>query len=469
MINIQEVEGNAIQCEVSWENSWHYIDSVAPMNNDALWVFCKGRHRVSGLWEHISFNASGHQIDDPLQVITSSNGAGIILERVRNGEGNIAVSLSASLNVQDISNAYNAIKLFGVEMIFVSEGSFYLGDSVSNNSLGEGNTGLPFMISTENAINVGENAGELNSNSDFKPYSNIPSDYPKGYNSFYSMKYEISQQQYADFLNTLTSNQQLNRKINKSVEALCFSNDDHIEGERNSIVEIDNKFGCDANGNQILGESNDGGNIACNFLNWAHLTSYLDWAGLRPMTELEFEKSCRGPKTPVPLELAWGNTNVINTLHASLTATAEESTIDTIPQDFGIANFGYCLPSGPLRCGFAGTDNSTRLESGSTYYGIKEMSGNLWELCINLNEEGLKFTGVHGNGELDDDGYSDIFDWDPIIGDASGFRGGGWNSGILTGFRDLAISDRFFVYLNGNLTDRGTTGGRGVISKSMFE
>ncbi|HCR53204.1 MAG TPA: hypothetical protein DIW27_02215, partial [Cytophagales bacterium] len=31
----------------------------------------------------------------------------------------------------------------------------------------------------------------------------IPANYPKGFNAFYTMKYEVSQKQYADFFNTL--------------------------------------------------------------------------------------------------------------------------------------------------------------------------------------------------------------------------------------------------------------------------
>ena len=32
--------------------------------------------------------------------------------------------------------------------------------------------------------------------------------------------------------------------------------------------------------------------------NTTHLISFADWAGLRPMSELEYEKACRGPLPP---------------------------------------------------------------------------------------------------------------------------------------------------------------------------
>jgi hypothetical protein len=46
-------------------------------------------------------------------------------------------------------------------------------------------------------------------------------------------------------------------------------------------------------------EADDGEWIACNLiLHGRMLPLSLDWSGLRPMTEMEFEKSCRGPVFP---------------------------------------------------------------------------------------------------------------------------------------------------------------------------
>src|SRR5205814_1580703 len=45
---------------------------------------------------------------------------------------------------------------------------------------------------------------------------------------------------------------------------------------------------------------------ACNYLQWEDETAYLDWAALRPLTELEYEKVCRGTNPPVGFEGAWG-------------------------------------------------------------------------------------------------------------------------------------------------------------------
>ena len=37
--------------------------------------------------------------------------------------------------------------------------------------------------------------------------------------------------------------------------------------------------------------------------------AYSDWAALRPITELEYEKAARGPSEPIPAEFVWGTDN----------------------------------------------------------------------------------------------------------------------------------------------------------------
>jgi len=131
-----------------------------------------------------------------------------------------------------------------------------------------------------------------------------------------------------------------------------------------------------------------------------------------------------------------------------------------IQKGSGLASHGYTGPKGPLRTGFGANQNSNRLEAGASYWGIMEMSGNLWEQCVSTSEEGSKFEGNHGDGEIQI-GMSNVSSW-PGKGAGSGFRGGGWNSGIsLNDFRDLATSDRYFAFFR-NQGARETSGGRGV-------
>ena len=72
---------------------------------------------------------------------------------------------------------------------------------------------------------------------------------------------------------------------------------------------------------------------------------------------------------------------------------------------------------------------STRVGSGTSYYGVFDLSGNVWELTVTVGRaEGRVFSGrYHGDGVLSLSGESDVSSW-PSSHAAVGacFRGGGW-------------------------------------------
>lgn len=80
----------------------------------------------------------------------------------------------------------------------------------------------PYQVQNESAINVGGASDELYYNNESGTCGDqdgpIPAIFPKGYNAFYIMKYELSQQGYCDFLNTLTRGQQ-QANINASLNS----------------------------------------------------------------------------------------------------------------------------------------------------------------------------------------------------------------------------------------------------------
>ncbi len=196
-------------------------------------------------------------------------------------------------------------------------------------------------------------------------------------------------------------------------------------------------------------QNDDGQDIACNFLNWADGAAYADWAGLRPMTELEYVKASRGTRSPVVNEYAWSTTN----LHASAyTITNKGLANATVNAGSGTGNASYDvtdgLIDGPLQVGiFAASPSSrfaasppSRQEAGATFYGVMEMSGNLWERPVTIgNATGRAFTGTHGDGVLTSSGEADAGTWPPgATAVGAGSRGGAWSHASTF----LRVSDR---------------------------
>jgi formylglycine-generating enzyme required for sulfatase activity len=465
------VDALHIQFTISWENSWKLEGVNIPYNHDAIWIFFKYRKDGEG-WQHLNINPGDTDLSlnqsGNISIKPAKDASGLFVSRLKSGGGNITGENIMISLAQGIPEGNYEFKAFGIEMVWINEGTFYLGDSASQKSLGRGNDGRPYQIISENAITTGKDSLSLRDTGQYDPKQSIPVSFPKGYSGFYCMKYEISQEQYAAFLNCLTYRQQQNRTG-------CTPSDVAGTGafglqNRNGIVietpgregALPAQFSCNADNGNTYNDPDDGEKRACNFLAWADVTAYLDWAALRPMSELEFEKVCRGPLRPVPREFSWGTPYAVDANTIEYDASDSESTCDIIPAGSGIASYGYTGPMGPLRTGFAARTNTGRLQSGASYYGAMEMSGDLWELCVNIIDPGgLKFDNSCGNGNLDEDGNTDIATWPGINGEGAGYRGGGFLSGVTGEFRDPAISSRFYAGLP-PIYRRNTSGGRGV-------
>lgn len=377
---------------ISWNNSWR--TSSAPFNWDAVWVFVKRRDCAGLQWHHANLSAqdTAHSGGSTLFVDAYADKKGVMIYRASDGSGNIS-NIDIKLKLDSVPAGNYDYQVFGIEMVYVPEGVFYVGDGVSTNSFAVSPTSSPYMVTSENPIQVGFDTGSIycinvssSLNTGIQLGTVLPASYPKGYNSFYCMKYEISQGQYASFLSSITQDAFFNRYQ----PGITGANRYTIQGIWPQI----NSLSPDR---------------ACNMLSFQDLTAYLDWAALSPLTELEYEKACRGVNNiPVGGGLAWANSSVIkaNTIASGTDGLATEYINDFIPDGFGIANYLSAGPNpfdGPLRCGFAARTNTTRTAAGASYYGIMEMSGNVMERCYNLspsNVGGIYFSGTHGDGSL---------------------------------------------------------------------
>ncbi|MCX6287191.1 MAG: hypothetical protein NTY96_08750 [Bacteroidetes bacterium] len=452
-----------VQFDISWENSWR--TASAPNNWDAAWVFVKYRIPVAsggdGLWKHAWLNDIGHTVPtgstidigllDPSTAFNSSAnpGMGAFIYRGANGTGTYtATGIQLRWNYGSNGVSDNAIvdfQVYTIEMVYVPQGSFYVGSGGTeyNAFYKYPTTTNPYQILNESSIIVGTETDNL-----YYPNTNlyggdrgspIPAAFPKGYNAFYSMKYEITQQGYVDFLNSLTQTQANARKYTYA-------------GERYAIT-----------GSAAGSYSTTNPYVACNYISFADVAAYLDWSGLRPMTELEYEKACRGPVSPVANEYAWGTTGIAGSAYSISNSGANNEVISTnYSTTLGNAAYSSTTPSGgsingPVRAGiFAGSaGNNGRVTSGASYYGIMELSGNLYERAICVGSpQGRAFGGAHGNGVLDNAGNANVANW-PL---SFAFqRGGGWNNSYAR------ISDRPYANSNYYLGDPHS-GGRGVRS-----
>jgi formylglycine-generating enzyme required for sulfatase activity len=330
----------------------------------------------------------------------------------------------------------------------VPAGNFWLGDGTNSNLHGQfesGVSGTPFLVNSENAITLGGGgAGSLGNNNrtgmannglfslpgvsiddfDDATMQTLPAAFPKGFNAFYCMKYEITQAQYVDFLNKLSAVQFANR-----YDPLNYSS---TNGGHNATRY--NITGAYPNMSTITPE------LPAIYVEWYDAMAYADWAGLRPMTEMEFEKACRGPLAPVSNEFAWGTAtiNTITYFPINNQGQTNESIGAGYSTTMGNAWFDNTRAfDASTRVGIfaAHPSNTGRITAGATYWGIMEMSGHCWERTVSVGRpESRIFTGSHGNGVLNANGNADNSDWPGFVAGqgvntavGGGYRGGAFN------------------------------------------
>ncbi len=467
-----------VEFDITWSNSWRVTPPLEPYNWDAAWVFCKIR-RNGGDWTHLKLSTTGHTIPSTPQAITTAIGladptiahnastnpaVGIFMHRTNDGFGTFTANdVRLRWNYADngaSSGDVVEIRVLAMEMVYIPEGAFYAGDNAtSQNALREKSTGDndPWFISSEGAITTtatttgnyyypgdGFGVGDA-ANSIFT----IPAAFPKGYGAFYMMKGEVSQGQYVAFFNMLTDTQKGARDITSNVNG----------GKDSDSITYRNNISWTGSGEATLNGGTHSG-VAMNYMSWADLTALLDWSGLRPMSELEYEKAGRGsrgvssPIAAVSGEYAWGSTSITGA--TSITNGGTGSERGQSGSNIAYNNNGNV--QGPLRVGSFATGVNTRVASGAGFYGVMELSGNVWERPVTVGRStGRAFEGrYHGNGVLDSSGDANVTSWPGTNAVGAGFHGGGWDTGTSLSYR---LNATFAYSLRMN-----TYGGRGVRS-----
>ena len=401
-----------VMFDISWDESWRGPDRptwvAAPDNWDAAWVFVK--YRVDGgAWQHATLAGGGHVVPAGAVVEVPDDRVGAFVYRSSSGYGTFAAN-GVGLAWDHLADGVSAgasveVRPFGIDMVFVPEGAFSVGSGGS--AYGEFRAGettnTPFVVSSQSPITLGDGSGQLmwtESGWSGPSSGSTSASFPTGFGAFYVMKYQVTQGQYVDFLNTLTQAQAGARKFTTF-------------GSRYAVT-----------GSSVGAYATSLPFVAMNYMSWADGAAFADWAGLRPMTELEYEKAARGPLEPVANEYAWGSTSI-----TQATGLANEGTITETPTPAEAnAQFGHYRGSlpWPVRVGSFAAPGRSRRDAGAGYYGALELTGNLWERPVSVGSaEGRAFSGTHGDGALDAGGNGNVVSW-PGSTEVAGLRGGGW-------------------------------------------
>lgn len=475
----------AVKFDVSLDYSWRN-----KINHDAVWLTVR-LYNPNGVPTHkklCSLSASGITptgfsagTASDVELYVPQDKAGAFLRRSENASPGTVSSQNVQLVLDYSSCGFSAddeimASVLGIEMVFIPQGAFYAGDNDhSVASLDQGSSDSDaWYINSESAISVSNtvsngfryvsanNPSEAATGASF----NISADFPKGFRAFYIMKYEVTEGQWLEFINSLPS------------AAARAHHDLTDNAHKNSdTVVARNTIGCSG---APLACSSLRPARAASYLSWTDLAAFLDWAALRPISELEYEKAARGPVLPIDGEYAWGST-VIKAVTAL--SSGDEDGTETIATSGANANFDNTTLSGgdsaqgaenqhgPLLGGIFANNSVTRENSGAAYYGVMELSGNLKEWTVTVgNASGRNFTAENGNGILSTDagyeGYADVAGWPGLnsvatrgVTDAagSGLRGGSWADASDL----LRISDRSQAALE-TTQATNTYGGRGA-------
>ena len=388
---------------LSWDNAWHN-----EKNHDAIWLFCKSIPN-EGQAHHIRVLPQGHEVvanfsPEPVELDfeVAADSVGVFIFPEADCRGNISLTLTLALSYKDLEsldNRNSSLSVFGIEMVHIPEGGFTLGEpgerakkygGIYRPQEGTAEVQLPYLSSETAELKVapdGDLFYERKEGYEGDQTGTIPANFPKGVAAFYMMKYEITEGQYAAFLNTLSNDQRPQRDITQ---------DENYRSNGGTIYWEEEHFATPYASKPCAGTS------------WDDAMAFADWAGLRPMTEFEFTKAARGPRKPRASEYPWG--------------TSEKYLVQRLPNVNGVLMMNNGWTEEAL------SDDNLAYCSAS-YYWVMDLSGSLWERVVSIGHPvGRSFTGTHGDGKLSPQVSATNTDWPVGTSETGGvgFRGGGF-------------------------------------------
>ena len=232
--------------------------------NTADWIFVKFSTAAGadGSWNHATL--TGGTVGAGATLAAASDNKGVYVNHTTNSAyWTAGATITWNAAADGIFTTPTIVKVFAVSMVKVPTGNFiYNVSNIGGSTFSNYNSGTQATITGPGtATGTGTNNLPLNA----------PVGWPNGYNSFYIGRYEITQGQYADFLNTIPSG---------LASTLHFTSVANGHNMTNTGTYPTKYAAADSN-------------AAKNFLSFDDGWRYLSWAGLRPPTEMEFEKAGR--------------------------------------------------------------------------------------------------------------------------------------------------------------------------------
>ncbi|TAE89612.1 MAG: hypothetical protein EAZ80_14095, partial [Runella slithyformis] len=111
-----------LDIRVSWDNAWLEPDGA----HDAAWLF--GKSLQNTLYEPVVFGSELTVSNSELLPEVRPDGLGILLKSQKNGTVNAVIQVQI---ISEWSEKTDLFKFMAISMVYVSEGSFWLGDGVA--------------------------------------------------------------------------------------------------------------------------------------------------------------------------------------------------------------------------------------------------------------------------------------------------------------------------------------------------
>ena len=405
----------AVTFDLSWEHSWRDVE-----NHDAAWVFVKYSPDGGTRWAHATLAASGL---DPAgfsagtgtaaEISVPADRKGAFVRRAADGSGTFSatgVTFVWDFAADGVSpHIRPVIRVNAIEMVLIPRGSFTIGSTDANDSAGKGPFYVTFISSPDMTLAPDSGSGKI-----ADPYwaasgcgrqgvvtGAFPAGFPNGYEAFYCAKHELSESAYVAMLNTLT--------VQQAISCYCPG----VNGLNGTFTDFACSFGSDYPERAIR--------LWPDHVSWRNAASFVDWAALRPITDLEYQKAMRGPLPPVKYEFAWGTTTIKHTLTKDVTGAGTAEELPAADANAHYQGVALQTPQRPMRVGAFAREGTTREQAGAGYYGPLNLSDNLLDRAANSGDnvtgnydaknDAARFDGSHGDGALGPSGECDEPSW----------------------------------------------------------